>query len=135
MSPAGFYVVADSPIAIIDDNEALCASLVDLMRSVGYFAWSFGSAEAFLRSEHLFNVRCIIADVHMPGMGGLNLLRELKQQGITAPVILITAVPDVRLDEDAVTLGAKCLLRKPFETSVLLERLEECLHQSSRSGL
>lgn len=75
----------------------------------------------------MFNVRCIIADVHMPGMGGLNLLRELNEQGITAPVILITAVPDARLDEDAVALGAKCLLRKPFETNVLLERVEECL--------
>lgn len=115
------------PIAIIDDNEALCASLVDLMWSVGYIAWSFNSAEAFLESEHVLNVGCIIADVHMPGMGGLNLLRELNGQGITAPVILITAVPDERLDEESLTLGARCLLRKPFETHVLLERVRECL--------
>ena len=74
----GMSVVTKLPIAIIDDNEALCASLVDLMGSVGYLAHSFGSAEAFLDSCDMFNVRCIIADVHMPGMGGLNLLRELN---------------------------------------------------------
>jgi FixJ family two-component response regulator len=127
VNSAGYCVVTTPPIAIIDDNEALCASLIDLMRSVGYPACSFASAEAFLESRYMLNVRCIIADIHMRGMGGLNLLRELNELGVPTPVILITAVPDKRLDEEAIALGAKCLLRKPFETQILLERVQDCL--------
>ncbi|MBR0697368.1 response regulator [Bradyrhizobium lablabi] len=111
-------------VAIIDDDEALCSSLVDLMRSVGYLSEPFASAEMFLGSSHLLNVDCIIADVHMPGMGGLNLVRKLHELGVTTPVVLITALPDKQLDDDAVSAGAFCLLRKPFETSSLLECVE-----------
>lgn len=116
-------------IAIIDDDEALCSSLVDLMRSIGYRAEPFSSAEKFLMSADRFSLDCIIADVHMPGMGGLKLLRELHEQGIMTPVILITALPDKHLDEEAVSIGALCLLRKPFETSSLLNYVERSLLQ------
>ncbi len=114
-------------VAVIDDDDALCSSLVDLMRSIGYLAEPFASAEMFLGSRHLFDLDCIIADVHMPGMGGLNLLRKLHAQGITTPVILITALPDRQLDDDAVSAGALCLLRKPFETNSLLDCVARCL--------
>ena len=70
---------------------------------------------------------CIIADVHMPGMGGLNLLRKLREQGFMTPVILITALPDENLDEEAVSIGALCLLRKPFKTGALLDWIERAI--------
>jgi FixJ family two-component response regulator len=124
---AGSRAVKSPFVAIIDDDEALCSSLVDLMRSVGYLAEPFASAEMFLGSPHLFNVDCIIADVHMPGMGGLDLLRKLHEQGIMTPVILITALPDKQLDDDAISAGALCLLRKPFETNSLFECVERSL--------
>jgi CheY-like chemotaxis protein len=114
-------------VAVIDDNEALCSSLVDLMHSVGHRAEPFASAEQCLLSPNRFSFDCIIADVHMPGMGGLNLVRKLHEQGIMTPVILITALPGKHLDEEAVSIGALCLLRKPFETKSLLGWVEKSL--------
>ena len=117
-----------SPLfSIIDDDEALCSSLGDLLRSVGYRVEQYGSAEAFLTSSNLFSLDCILADIHMPGMSGLDLLRKLHEQGIATPVILITALPDKHLDDEAISLGAQCLLRKPFETTSLLECVERSL--------
>jgi FixJ family two-component response regulator len=114
-------------VAIVDDDEALCSSLVDLMSSIGYRAESFASAEALLMSVNLSGFECVVADVHMPGMGGLRLVRELHEIGIMTPVILITALPDAHLDEEAVSIGAQCLLRKPFEIALLLDRVQRSL--------
>jgi FixJ family two-component response regulator len=111
-------------VAIIDDDEALCSSLVDLLRAAGYRAEPFPSAEAFLASTNLFD--CVIADIHMSGMGGLNLALRL-QEGPMTPVILITALTDRQLDDDAISVGAQCLLRKPFETRTLLDYVERSL--------
>lgn len=115
-------------VAVVDDDEALCSPLVDLMRSIGYRAEPFTSAETFFESVNLFGLDCIIVDIHMPGMGGLNLVRELRGQGIKTPVILITARPERCLDAEAISIGALCLLRKPFETSSLLALVERSLH-------
>ncbi len=116
-------------IAVVDDDEALCSSLVDLMRSIGYRAEPFVSAEAFLMSPNRSGLHCIIADVHMPGMGGLNLLHALREQGIATPVVLITALTDQYLDEEAASRGALCLLRKPFEMSSLLGHIDRSLRK------
>jgi FixJ family two-component response regulator len=116
-------------IAVVDDDEALCSSLVDLMRAIGYRAAPFYSAEAFLGSVDRFDLDCIIADIHMPGMGGLNLLRVAREQGIATPVVLITALTDRKLDAEAAALGALCLLRKPFETSSLLDHIERSVRK------
>ena len=114
-------------IAVVDDDEALCSSLVDLMRSIGYRAEPFASAESLLMSPSRFGLHCIIADVHMPGMGGLNLLHALREQGIVTPVVLITALTDEHLDEEASSRGALCLLRKPFEMGSLLDHIDRSL--------
>jgi FixJ family two-component response regulator len=114
-------------VAIIDDDEALCSSLVDLMRSIGYRVESFVSAETFLASSNLSLFECVIADVHLPGMSGLDLVRKLKERGSMTPVILITGLPERRLDDEAISVGAECLLRKPFETKALLDCVERSL--------
>jgi FixJ family two-component response regulator len=111
-------------VAIVDDEELLCSSLVNLMRSLGYRAESFGSAEALLASPNLLVFDCVVADVHMPGMGGLELARRL---GGELPVILISASPERRLDDLAITLGARCLLRKPIEIRALAGWVDSCL--------
>jgi FixJ family two-component response regulator len=123
------HPVTSPLVAIIDDDEALCLSLVDLMRSIGYRAEPYTSAEVFLTSSSLFSLNCIVADVHMPGMGGLDLARELHKRGIMTPVILITALPDKNLDNEAIAVGAQGLLRKPFETNALLDCVERSLSQ------
>src|SRR5262249_14609967 len=114
-------------VAIIDDDETLCASLVDLMCSIGYRAEPYLSAETFLASSNLLGPDCIVADVHMPGMSGLSLARTLHENGITTPVILITALPDAHLDDEAISVGALGLLRKPFEPNALLDCVEKGL--------
>jgi FixJ family two-component response regulator len=126
---AGVSPVTIPLVAVIDDDQALCSSLVDLMRASGYRSEPFISAETFLVSSGQSDWDCIIADIHMPGMGGLNLVRELHGQGIMTPVILITALPDQHLDEEAVSIGALCLLRKPFETTSLLDYVERSLRR------
>ncbi len=120
-------------IAIIDDDEALCSSLVDLMRSIGYRAEPFASAQALLASPNLSLFDCIIADVHMPGMSGLALVRKLRQQVGMTPVILITALPDKKLDDEAIAAGAQSLLRKPFETQALIDCVEGSLSRERPS--
>jgi FixJ family two-component response regulator len=124
---AGALPVTSPLVAIIDDDEALCSSLVDLMRSAGYRTEPFASAEAVLTSSNLSNWDCVIADIHMPGMGGLNLVRKLHERGIVTPVILVTALPDKHLDDEAIAVGARYLLRKPFETNALLDCVERSL--------
>jgi FixJ family two-component response regulator len=119
--------VTNPSVAIVDDDEALCSSLVDLMRSIGYRAEPFASAETLLTSSSLLLFDCVIADVHMPGMGGLDLVRDLRERGAMTPVILITALPDRHLDDEAISAGAQRLLRKPFETNALLDCIERSL--------
>jgi FixJ family two-component response regulator len=124
---ARLHSVTSPLVAVIDDDGALCLSLVDLMRSIGYQAEPYISAETFLTSSNLFSFDCVIADVHMPGIGGLGLVRKLRELGIMTPVILITALPDKHLDDEAISGGAECLLRKPFETNSLVDWVERSL--------
>ncbi|MBR1124875.1 response regulator [Bradyrhizobium lablabi] len=114
-------------VSIIDDDEALCLSLVDLLHSVGYRVEQYGSAEAFLASSNLLSLDCILSDIHMPGMSGLDLLQTLRERGVATPVILITALPDKHLDNEAIAHGARYLLRKPFKANCLLECVRRSL--------
>ena len=91
MTLPGLRGSGDSPfVGVVDADEALCSSLVDLMRSIGYCAESFTSAQTLLDFDNLSSVDCVIADVHMPEMGGIDLIRKLQERGIATPVILIT---------------------------------------------
>jgi len=119
-------------IAIVDDDEALCSSLVDLMRSIGHRAEPFFNAETLLTSPNLRLFDCIIADVCMPGMSGFDLARKFQEQGDMVPVILITALPDRQLNDEAISAGVQCLLRKPLEIPALLDWVARSL-SSERS--
>jgi CheY-like chemotaxis protein len=117
-----------------DDLPSLEQALAVAVNSIGYRAEPFASAETALMSSSLFRFDCVIADVHMPGMGGLGLVQKLHEQGMTTPVILITALPDRHLDDDAILAGAQCLLRKPFQTKLLIDCVERSLSDERPQG-
>jgi FixJ family two-component response regulator len=114
-------------ISIVDDDESVREATKGLMNSCGYTAATFDSAEAFLRSRQLYRTTCLIADVNMPGMSGLDLHRHLSGSGKPFPTILITAYPDDRIREGALNAGVICYLSKPFEESDLLSCLQNAL--------
>ena len=114
-------------ISVIDDDESLRAALVRLIRSIGYAARGFGSAEEFLASGVMADCSCVVTDIQMPGMNGIELARAITGQGSTVPVIMITARTVPGLEEDALASGARCFLRKPLDTNVLVKCLEDAL--------
>lgn len=114
-------------IAIVDDDESVCLGMTSLMRSLGYDVLTYGSAEDFLRSQERHGTSCLISDVQMPGVGGLELQQILLAEGSRLPIIFITAFPDARVQQQAMQAGATCFLSKPFEGDTLIHCLESVL--------
>ena len=115
-------------IAIIDDDEAMQDSLRDLMEAAGLVAGSFGSAEDFLKSDLHRKAACLIVDVRMPKMSGLELQARLKDEGCNVPIIFITAHGDAKMRIQAMRRGAVEFLAKPFDHQLLLKRVRSALN-------
>jgi FixJ family two-component response regulator len=107
-------------IAIVDDDHSVREALTSLVRSLGYVAMAFECAEDLLKSRRLRNFSCVIADVQMPGMTGLELHNRLVASGQPIPTILITAFPDERARARALQAGVIGYLAKPFSEDDLL---------------
>jgi FixJ family two-component response regulator len=114
-------------IAIVDDDASMLSALVGLVRSAGYDADGFTSAEAFLGCGSVPSFSCIITDVQMPGMSGIELKQHLAACQCSTPVIMITARHDPGLEERALASGAACFLRKPVAADALIKCLERAL--------
>jgi FixJ family two-component response regulator len=114
-------------IAIVDDDESVTIGTMSLVRSLGYDALSYGSAEDFLASDVRDDIACLISDVQMPGVGGLELQKMLAAEGSRLPIIFITAFPDAHIRQVALDAGAMCFLSKPFDGDVLIQCLEKAL--------
>lgn len=114
-------------IAVVEDDEMVRTGLERLLRTSGYTAAAFASAEEFLSSASLREVRCLIADIRMPGMSGLDLQSRLNDDGYPIPMIFITAHGDEKMRIRAMRAGATAFLAKPFDRTVLLERVRACL--------
>lgn len=114
-------------IGIIDDDTSLRKALVRLVRSFGYDARGFASAEEFLESGSMPNCSCIVTDIQMPGMSGIELKRLMDERECMIPVIMITARTEPELEHSALASGAHCFLRKPLETAVLMDCLARAL--------
>ena len=114
-------------ISIVDDDDSMRDALVGLFRSLGYDARGFASAEEFLACSDLERFSCTITDIQMPGMNGFELKRQLDERLDNLPVIMITARTEAGLEEKAISIGAACFLRKPFETETLVNCLERVL--------
>ena len=114
-------------IAVIEDDESFRVALVDALSSLGYGARGFASAEEFIAGDGTETYDCVITDIHMPGMSGFDLMRQLLAHDSSAPVIMITADAEPGLEARAAAIGAVCLLRKPFEAGALIDCLERAL--------
>ena len=118
---------ASTLIAIIDDDEAMQDSLCDLMESAGLVARCFGSAEEFLESDFDRKAGCLIVDIRMPRMSGLQLQARLKEEGRNVPIIFITAHGDSRMRIRAMREGAVEFLAKPFDHQLLIRTIRTAL--------
>jgi FixJ family two-component response regulator len=111
-------------ISIVDDDASMREALVGLIRSLGYDLRDFASADDFLASTDFGKFACAIADIHMPGMNGFELKRELDMRHPALPVIMITARVDPDIEEKVMSSGATYFLRKPFEAQILASCLQ-----------
>ena len=117
-------------VSIVDDNQPFRESLRKLVILFGYTVEAFPSAADFLASRLLRQTACLVADVHMPGMTGVELHRHLLDTGHAIPTILVTAYPDKAVREKALKDGVVCYLSKPVDD----DDLERCLRLALRSG-
>jgi FixJ family two-component response regulator len=122
-----------SVISVIDDDASVRAATNNLLRSHGYVVHTFASAEEFLQSTHLKDMSCVIADVQMPIMSGVELLTTMRAQGYRVPFIFITAFPDDSIRARALNAGAICFLAKPFSGPTLIKYLATAL-EGHRGG-
>ena len=120
-------MVTRSLVSVVDDDESVRESLPDLLRELGFSVQAFSSAEAFLASEYLAQTRCLILDIAMPGMTGLDLQQELARRREQIPIIFITATRDESVRPHVLAQGAVECLFKPFSEAALLRAVNAAL--------
>ena len=118
-------------ISIVDDDESVRAGMEALVSSIGFIACVFNSAEEFLRSSRIDDTSCVITDVQMPGMNGLELQSELVAQGRRVPIIFITAFPEQSGRRRALAAGALAYLEKPFAGEIMTSLLRKAVETPS----
>jgi FixJ family two-component response regulator len=114
-------------VAIIDDDDLMRGALQGLLKEAGFTARAFGSAEEFLSADEHRQAACLIADIRMPGMSGLELQARLNAGAIKIPTIFITAHGDARMRMQALRAGAVEFLTKPFDDEVLVDSVRAAL--------
>jgi FixJ family two-component response regulator len=117
-------------IAVVDDDDALRNSLDDLLQSVGFRVQGFASAEAFLQAPPVPEAACLLLDVRLPGMNGLELQRQLAGMRWRIPIIFVTAYADDDMRAHALAAGAIAVLSKPCREDDLLQAIDVALTQS-----
>jgi FixJ family two-component response regulator len=114
-------------VAIVEDDDSVRNALQGVMKAVGLRAQAFASAEEFLKSGELQHTACLIADIRLPGISGLELQQRLNAEQVTIPVMLITAHGDDAVRTQALRAGAILFLTKPFDDDVLIESVRAAL--------
>jgi FixJ family two-component response regulator len=114
-------------IAIVEDDESVRAATISLVRSAGFESEAFSCADEFLKSGDPERTACLIADVQMPGMSGLELHGHLLRSGSLVPTVLITAYPNDNARSRAIESGVICYLTKPFDENELLECVQSAI--------
>ncbi len=121
-------------IAIIDDDEPIRTTMSSLVRSLGFNALAFSSADEYLQSPQRYRASCLISDVQMPGMSGLDLQNRLVAEGHRVPIIFVTAFPHRNIEKRAREAGAVCVLNKPFESQALVDCIQRALKAGNPGG-
>jgi FixJ family two-component response regulator len=121
-------------IAVVDDDAAVCEGISSLLRSAGYRCVTFASAEALLASSVPGEIDCILLDIRLPGMSGLDLHLELTRIKRAVPVIYVTAASEDALRQRALSQGAIAVLTKTFKDHDLLNAIGSALHGGSLEG-
>jgi FixJ family two-component response regulator len=116
-----------SPVVVVEDDDGMRKALARLLRAAGFQPLLFSSAEAFLGTEAADVAACLVLDIHLPGMSGLELGRKLAASGHVPPVIFITAQDDDASRDEARQLNCLAYFRKPFEGAALLEVIRQAL--------
>jgi FixJ family two-component response regulator len=114
-------------ISIVDDDPSARIATERLVRSLGWRACAFASSEEFLRSPQVTQASCLVSDVQMPGVDGLELQRRLGSLGYLIPVIFMSALPQDVIRERAMAAGAVCFLTKPFDAATLSDSINVAL--------
>ena len=121
-------------VSIVDDDESVRIATKSLLSSLGWPVHTFASAEELLHSSRLDDTCCLISDVEMPGMSGIELQSTLDAQGRSTPIIFITAYPDEKIKAQLLKAGAICFLEKPFDEEALLRCLDTALKSRTSAG-
>ncbi|WP_424138034.1 response regulator transcription factor [Roseomonas chloroacetimidivorans] len=120
----------DHLIAIVDDDDSVRVALTSLARSAGLRARGYASADAFL-AEDISPFDCVVSDIQMPKLSGFDLLQAVRSRRAELPVILITAYPDERIQQRAISGGARFFLEKPCDPNLLVTRLAEAMEAAA----
>jgi FixJ family two-component response regulator len=127
-APSGEPLLLRRPvISVVDDDASIRAAIDSLLRARGYAVYTFASAAEFLRSPQLSDSSCVITDVRMPDMSGVELQSALRQQGNSVPFIFVTAFPEESARLPALRDGAVCFLSKPFDAPTLIRCVKAAL--------
>ena len=120
-------------ISIVDDDESMRCALKSLVASLGLKAHAYASADQFLQSQRLDDTACLITDLQMPGLNGVELQKSLLAQGRRIPIIFVTAFPEERLRARALAAGALGFLGKPFESETLIRLIEKAIETGRKT--
>jgi FixJ family two-component response regulator len=126
--------VGERVIGIVDDDESVRMAIRSLLRSLGFKVEMFGSAEDLLGSARLDDIACLVVDLRLPGMSGVDLQRELLAAKRELPMIFISAHADPVAKRQALTTGALAFLRKPFSEKALIDAIRSGLAYSGRAS-
>ncbi len=122
-------------VSVVDDDQSMREATRRLIRSIGLQVETFDSAEAFLESQLAGDTACLISDVQMPGMSGVELQDVLTKNGYSTPIIFITAFPEDSIKDRVLNAGAVGFLPKPFMDEMLIDHLNAALKQSGWSAI
>ena len=121
-------------VAIIDDDVDILKAICRLLKAHGFRLESFASAEAFLARDGAHELACLVLDIHLGGISGIELQRRLKASGCRLPIIFITAIEDDATRREAMAAGCVAYLRKPFAARLLIDAIDNATGSRTRSS-